>query len=579
MTTGSTPPGTDLPGPGGDPSPLAPSAGAEPAWDAVLTPLTPQDPLEISGYLLRARIGEGGMGAVYLSYTPGGRPVALKIARPEFAADPAFRRRFATEVAIAQRVQGLYTAPVIDCDANAARPWLATAYVAAPSLAAVVARQGPLPAETVLVLIAGVAEALQSIHAAGVIHRDLKPGNVILAADGPRVIDFGISRAVEASSAAITQTGVRIGTPAFMSPEQVRGKPLAAAGDVFSLGSTAYYAIIGELPFGADAAVFHRIEHQQPDWERCPEQVRGVLEQCVAKDPAARPTPAALIELCRAASTDERLRIGEGWLPATVTAEITRYSITPPSAHPPSAHPPSPPHPYPPQPARPGTPRPGVAPSPSAPPAPTPPDRPRRNRTPWLIGGLSAAAALVVAIVLLTALNNTPSGQPNRGGAATGSGAGNTSTGSETSTTGSGLSSSSTPSAGSPSSAPSSPDSPTAIVLAQERLRMTDSGDGVDVDALPLTVNFGGLGGSFYTYAGRISGNRLALWSAAGVPTADGCASQLRTQPMSAIDIHTGLRFCATGRSSRRIAAGEVVSYGNGVSQIQVTIWDIQFNG
>ncbi len=395
------------------PPPGAPS-GSEPAWGAVFTPLAPQDPREISGYLLRARIGEGGMGAVYLTYTPGGRPVALKIARPEFAADPEFRRRFEKEVAIAQRVQGLYTAPVIDCDPHAPQPWLATAYVAAPSLAAAVARQGPLPPETVLVLLAGVAEALQSIHAAGVIHRDLKPGNVILAADGPRVIDFGISRAVENSSAALTQTGVRIGTPAFMAPEQVRGKSLDTSGDIFSLGSTAYYAITGELPFGGDAAVFHRIVYEQPEWDRCPEQVRSVLERCVDKDPAGRPTPAALIELCRAASTDERLRIGEGWLPPTVTADLTRYSLIPPKPSPPL------------QPTKAEHPRP-PAPSPWS---PAPPGPPHRKGSPWLIVGVSAAAlALAAVIVLLTTLSNTPSDQASRSGATTATSTGKASTG------------------------------------------------------------------------------------------------------------------------------------------------------
>nr|MDT0663594.1 serine/threonine-protein kinase [Micromonospora sp. DSM 115978] len=303
--------------------------GPDPTWDAVLAPLSPQDPREVGGYLLRARIGEGGMGAVYLSFTPGGRPVALKVARPELSSDPEFRRRFAAEVAIAQRVQGLYTAPVVDSDATAPRPWLATAYVAAPSLAAAVGRQGaPLPPETVLLLVAGVAEALQVIHAAGIIHRDLKPANVILAGDGPRVIDFGISRAVDSSSSALTSTGVRVGTPAFMAPEQVQGKSLSPAADVFSLGSTAYYAATGQLPFGADAGVFYRVEHHEPDWDRCPDQVRDVLKACMAKDPAGRPTPAALIELCRDASTDDRLRIGEGWLPATVVTELTRYDLS-----------------------------------------------------------------------------------------------------------------------------------------------------------------------------------------------------------------------------------------------------------
>ncbi len=421
----------------------------EPSWDTVFTPLTPQDPREISGYALRARIGEGGMGAVYLSYTPGGRPVALKVVRPEFAADPEFRRRFASEVSIAQRVQGLYTAPVIDCNANARQPWLATAYVAAPSLAATVARQGALPVETVLLLIAGVAEALQSIHAAGVIHRDLKPGNVILAADGPRVIDFGISRAVEASLAGITQTGVRVGTPAFMAPEQIRGRSLDTSGDVFSLGSTAYYAITGELPFGADAAVFHRIVHEQPDWDRCPDQVRSVLERCVEKDPADRPTPAGLIELCRAASTDERLRIGEGWLPPTVTANLTRYTISPPPA--PPLFQPSP-VPGPPRPVAPPAPSPWVPPT-----TPLPSGRPRPKRSPWLIGGLGTAAALVAVIVLLVALSNTPPDQTNRSGATTGTSTGNTSTSRGTSPTSRGTDSGAsvtTPGPGNPPSRP-----------------------------------------------------------------------------------------------------------------------------
>nr|WP_235498415.1 protein kinase [Frankia sp. R43] len=384
----------------------------ESAPGTVFSPLAPQDPRVVGGYLIRARIGEGGMGAVFLSYTPGGRPVALKVARPEFAADPEFRRRFRTEVAIAQRVQGLYTAPVIDADPEAPQPWLATAYVAAPSLAVTVGRQGALPVETVLVLIAGVAEALQSIHAAEIIHRDLKPGNVILAADGPRVIDFGISRATESSSGAITQTGVRVGTPAFMSPEQVQGAALGPAVDIFALGSTAYYAVTGELPFGADAAVFNRIEKHPPAWDRCPDQIRGLLEACVDKDPARRPTPAVLIDLCREASTDERLRIGEGWLPATVVADLTQYSLTPPPPPPlPSGgtvgHVPTGPIP------------PASSPwgPPSAPPTAGSPSAgsPRGKQLAWAVGGLCAAALLLA--VVFTALNND---SPDKG--ATGDG-------------------------------------------------------------------------------------------------------------------------------------------------------------
>nr|WP_232292128.1 protein kinase [Frankia sp. QA3] len=339
------------------------------------------------------------MGSVYLSYTPGGRPVALKIARAEFAADPEFRRRFEREVTIAQQVQGPYTAPVIDCDPHAVRPWLATAYVAAPSLAAAVARQGPLPAETTLVLIAGVAEALQSIHLAGVIHRDLKPANVILAADGPRVIDFGISRAVEASSAALTQTGARIGTPAFMAPEHVQGRALDSPGDIFSLGSTAYYAVTGEYPFGGDAAVFYRIVNEQPDWDRCPEQVRELLARCVQKDPSTRPTPMALIELCREASTDERLRIGEGWLPPTVRADLTRYLLPrseqfPPALSAAASQPPTPPPPTWNQSAR------GPGPVP-------------RHLLPWLVSAVSVAVLAAVVIALLVRSGDSPSDQKN----------------------------------------------------------------------------------------------------------------------------------------------------------------------
>ncbi|HET6504091.1 MAG TPA: serine/threonine-protein kinase [Amycolatopsis sp.] len=207
---------------------------------------------------LRARLSEGGMGKVYLSYTPGGRPVAIKVVRPEFSDDPAFRRRFEQEVTTAQRVQGLYTAPVIDAGPHAPQPWLATAYVPGPSLQYTIGSYGPLPEETGLVLLAGVAEALASMHAAGVVHRDLKPSNVILAADGPRVIDFGIARAVDSTS--LTRTGFRLGTPAFMSPEHVRGEQVSPAADIFALGVLDCFAASGELAFGggSDPAVHRR---------------------------------------------------------------------------------------------------------------------------------------------------------------------------------------------------------------------------------------------------------------------------------------------------------------------------------
>lgn len=306
------------------------------AWMPAIAhhPLRPDDPRGIGGYRLRARLGEGGMGKVYLSYTPGGRPVAIKVIRTEYADDPSFRRRFEQEVSMAQRVQGLYTAPVIDAGPHAPQPWLATAYVAGPSLQSTVGSHGPLPAETVLILMAGVAEALQSIHAAGVVHRDLKPSNVILALDGPRVIDFGIARAVDSTS--LTRTGFRLGTPAFMSPEHVRGEAVTPAADVFALGVLGGFAATGELAFGggSDPAVPYRIVEQEPNLANCPEPVRVVVERCLQKDPAQRPTPADVMQLCRDASSGTRLQMADGWLPQDVAAEVHRIASAPVPADP-----------------------------------------------------------------------------------------------------------------------------------------------------------------------------------------------------------------------------------------------------
>ncbi|MFI6943778.1 serine/threonine-protein kinase [Streptomyces sp. NPDC050418] len=297
--------------------------------DGVFKPLEGDDPQAVAGYRISARLGAGGMGKVYLSYTPGGRPVAIKVIRPELSEDAEFRRRFKQEVQSAQRVQGLYTAPVIDSDADGANPWLATAYVPGPALSAAVVEHGKLPVDTVLLLVAGIAEALHVIHGAGIVHRDLKPSNVLLAADGPRVIDFGIARAADATS--LTGSGVTIGTPSFMAPEQAAGRPCTPATDVFALGQVAAFAAIGKPAFGEGTShgVLYRIVHEEPDLTGLPESLRELVTRCLAKDPAARPSVMEVIALCQAANAETVLRRPEDWLPTAVAADITQRAAAP----------------------------------------------------------------------------------------------------------------------------------------------------------------------------------------------------------------------------------------------------------
>jgi serine/threonine protein kinase len=235
------------------------------------------------------------MGRVFLGQSPGGRLVAVKLIRAELAENPAFRARFAREVAAARLVSGIYTAPVVDADPDGPQPWLVTAYVEGQSLADAVLRHGPLPLGSVLTLAAGLAEGLDAIHAAGVVHRDLKPSNVILAADGPRIIDFGISRAQNAAS--LTNIGWVAGSPGFMSPEQAEGHQAGPPTDIFALGALLTFASNGEGPFGTGlpTAMLYRVVHCAPALGRMPAKLKNLVEHCLDKDPARRPTAAQIL--------------------------------------------------------------------------------------------------------------------------------------------------------------------------------------------------------------------------------------------------------------------------------------------
>jgi outer membrane protein assembly factor BamB len=258
-----------------------------------MLPLGVDDPRVIGEFRLHAQLGAGGMGRVFLATSPGGREVAVKVVHPYLARDDIFVGRFRREVAAARAVNGGYAAPVIAAGPDDDPPWLATAYVPGPSLQEAVTATGPLPEDAALKLAAGLAEALRAIHACGLVHRDLKPGNVLLAADGPRVIDFGIARALDGT--VLTAAESALDTP-FMSPEQAQGLPTGPASDVFSLGGVVYFAATGDGPFGTGhpAVMLYRIMHTEPDLDRLPPGLRDLAAACLDKDPARRPAPAEL---------------------------------------------------------------------------------------------------------------------------------------------------------------------------------------------------------------------------------------------------------------------------------------------
>ena len=289
--------------------------------------LKPGDPQRIGPYRLVGRLGRGGMGDVFLGLSAGGRPVAVKAIRAELAADPEFRVRFAREVAAVRRVSGLFTALVVDADVDSPAPWLATAYVTGPSLSEAVTGDGPMAARPALALAAGLAEGLSAIHAAGVVHCDLKPSNVLLSPDGPRVIDFGISRAAgpEKGTGPAAGVGWVTGSPGFMSPEQALGGEIGPPSDIFSLGAVLIFALTGRGPFGQGSRpeLAYRLVYGPPDLGEVPAGLRPLVGHCLAKDPALRPTADEVL----AAAND--VQPVPGWLPGATLGAIASPGVSP----------------------------------------------------------------------------------------------------------------------------------------------------------------------------------------------------------------------------------------------------------
>ncbi|MEU7731629.1 protein kinase [Streptomyces griseus] len=291
-----------------------------------MQPLEAGEPRTIGSYRLLGRLGAGGMGRVYLGRSAGGRTVAVKVVHPHFALDEQFRARFRREVESARRIGAQWTAPVLDADPDAPVPWVATGYVAGPPLSQAITEHGPLPEHAVRTLGAGLAEALAVVHGQGIVHRDVKPSNVLLALDGPRLIDFGIARALGAT-VSLTSTGVSVGSPGYMAPEQIRGGDVSGAADVFSLGAVLAYAATGAAPFPGDssAVLLYKVVHEEPELGDLEGEVREVVEGCLAKDPAARPAPADLARVL--APGGAAAMVAGGWLPGGLVREVSRSAV------------------------------------------------------------------------------------------------------------------------------------------------------------------------------------------------------------------------------------------------------------
>ncbi|MCT2590442.1 protein kinase [Streptomyces sp. N2-109] len=383
-----------------------------------MKPMETGDPGSIGAYRLVGRLGSGGMGEVFLGQAPDGRLAAIKAARAELSDDVAFRRRFAREVEAARRVDARFTAAVLEADPDARRPWLATEYIPGVSVTAAVVERGPLPEDAQRALLAGIATALAAIHAVGLTHRDLKPSNVLLADDGPRVIDFGIARSVEQSQ--ITRTGQSPGTPGYMAPEQLRGGDVGPHTDVYALGATLVYAATGRGPYGDGDmfAMIYRTMEQAPDLDGVPESLRRAVARCLAKDAAERPTVAQLRTEFAVPAT-----VAEGrWLPPGISPapgyphlrhEDTGDFLLPPPA---SASPPvvTPSAVAPPSPGMPPAPPSPVLPSP-VPPSPAPGGKRLSRRSLLAVAAAGAVAVGGGAVAAVWALGDEGAAQGARG--------------------------------------------------------------------------------------------------------------------------------------------------------------------
>jgi serine/threonine protein kinase len=354
------------------------------------TPLRETDPPRVGSYQLLARLGAGGMGVVYLASGQDGRPVALKVLRPELTDDAEFRTRFSREVTALTRVRGVCTVRVIDADTTSALPFLVTEYAEGPSLAEYVDSRGPMDPQMLYGLATGLAEALTAIHAAGIVHRDLKPSNVLLTAGGPKVIDFGIAQVLEAT--AVTRAGMTVGSAGYMAPEQIMGRAGTAA-DIFSWAVTIAYAASGQPPFGTGTSevILYRILHETPDVAAVPAALHAQVAAAIDKDPHTRPTaPELLSQLTRTAALPSA---GSDNPTQTILAQTWHPAGPPPATSPSRPTPPS----------RPGSP----------PQDTRPPDAPRRAgmRRPVLLTLVLAVAILLGAggAALAFALSGSPS--------------------------------------------------------------------------------------------------------------------------------------------------------------------------